>query len=209
VYLDGKVAAADAPHVTPAPDAAIDARSIDATPDACIPQITELLANPVFDLTPQGMGWQQTAIDPTYPPITSDGVTAQTMPYKVWLGGFVATNIGSYATDIVYQDVVVPANTTKLELTGFYIVGTQETTTTSAYDTGNFDLLQTNGTPIEGILALSNLSVTGSAWVPVDHVFASGVAGQTVRLRMTSSNDFSNVTNFFLDTLSLKATHCP
>jgi hypothetical protein len=206
VYRDGQIEPQpDASHVNPPPDAPPDAF---VYLDACVPQSTELLANPVFDLTPMGTGWQQTPIDPTYPPITDQGFAPQSAPYKVWMGGFEA-DLGLTVTDVVYQDIVVPANTTSLVITGYYVVGTQETTTTSVYDTGSLALVQTNGTPIEGVVSLTNLTNTGTTWTAINHTFGGNLSGQTVRLRVTSSNDDSFVTNFFFDTLSLKATHCP
>jgi hypothetical protein len=216
VYLDGQIeghpdAPVDAaPHIDAPRDAPPDARPIDAPPDACVPQTTELLANPVFDLSPAGVNWQQVPIDPTYPPITSDGFAAHTAPYKAWMGGFDGQTEGtSSVTDVVYQDVVVPAGTTALVLTGYYVVGTNETDMTTVYDTASVDLLQTNGTPIENVMRPTNLTVTGSSWTAFSHAFTAIPAGQTVRLRITSTNDISNATNFFYDTLSLKATHCP
>lgn len=216
VFLDGNIeghpdAPADAaPHIDAPPDAHPDARPIDAPPDACVPQTTELLANPVFDLTPAGTSWNQTPIDPAYPPITSDGFAAQTAPYKAWMGGFDGQSKSmNSVTDVVYQDVTVPAGTTALVLTGYYVVGTNETSTTTVFDTASLDLLQTNGTPIENVMAPTNLTVTGSTWTAFTHNFTHLPAGQTVRLRITSTNDITNVTNFFFDTFSLKATHCP
>ena len=93
-------------------------------------------------------------------------------------------------------------------LTGYYVVGTNETGTT-VYDTGSVDLLQTNGTPIENVMSLNNATTTPAAWQAFSHTFTANVSGQTVRLRITSTNDITNATNFFFDTLSLKATHCP
>lgn len=215
VFLDGNIeghpdAPADAaPHIDAPVDARPDARP-DAPPDACVPQTTELLANPVFDLTPVGTLWTQVPIDASYPPITSDGFAAQTAPYKAWMGGIDGQTEGkSSVTDQVYQDVLVPAGTTALVLTGYYATGTNETTTTVVYDTAALDLQQTNGVPIENVMSLSNLSSTGGAWTSFTHTFTALPAGQTVRLRITSTNDITNVSNFFFDTLSLKATHCP
>jgi hypothetical protein len=226
IYLDGANEFSDAPpHIDAAidarpdaapdarpdarPDAPVDARVIDAPPDACVPITTELLANPVFDLSPAGTMWQQVPIDASYPPITSDGFAAQTAPYKAWMGGFTGEDEGtSSVTDQVYQDVTVPANTTQLVLTGYYVVGTAETDA-GLYDTGSVDLLHTNGSPIENVMSLNNNTTTPASWQPFSHTFTTNVAGQTVRLRFTSTNDVTNVTNFFFDTLSLKATHCP
>jgi len=201
-------------HVTPDAFVYQDARVPDAyvyhDAPPCTPHTTNLLANPVFDLTPQGASWTQAPIDPAYPPITADGIAPQSAPYKAWMGGFTGTDEGtSSVTDQIYQDVTVPANTTQLVLTGYYIVGTQETTTTTVYDTGSVDLTQTTGTPIENVMSPTNLTNTGTSWVAFSHTFAGNLSGQTVRLRITSTNDITNVTNFFFDTLTLNATHCP
>ncbi len=203
-------------------DAPIDARPLDAfkfedapPPDACVPLITELLTNPVLDLSPTGIGWTEVPIQNLpggpYPIITSDGLAAQSPPFKAWLGGAAGEDANpeqDSLTDQLYQDVAVPALTTQLVLTGFYVVGTTETGSV-VYDTGSLDLLQTNGTPIENVMALNN-TTTVSDWTTFSHTFTANVSGQTVRLRATSTNDITNNSNFFFDTLSLKATHgCP
>ncbi len=175
----------------------------------CTPQTTELLANPALDLTPSGMGWNQTPIDPMYPDITSDGLAAQSTPYKMWLGGFAGSDKGvSSVTDVVYQDITVPANTTSLVVTYYYVVGTTENPNDYPYDTASVDLIQTNGTPIENAQSLSN-QTSAAAWTAYSHTFTHNVSGQTVRLRFTSTNDITNLTNFFFDTISVSATHCP
>lgn len=199
------------PVDTPPPiDAPADAAP-DAPPDAfvCTPMTTQLLANPSFDLTPQGTGWTQTPIDAAFPPITDqDGAAEQSAPYKVWLGGFEAPTIGTSVTDIVYQDVAIPANTTELVLTGYYLVATQETTTTSAFDTASLAITKTDGTQIQSVYSFSNLTLFGT-WTAFSYTVPQNLSGQTIRLRMTSSNDDSFVTNFYFDSLALNATHCP
>jgi hypothetical protein len=192
-----------------------DARPLDAfefrdaapPPDACVPVITELLANPAFDLTPVGTDWQATPIDPAYPLITNGAIAAQSPAYYAWMGGITGDDEGELTvTDLLYQDVVVPTATTQLVVTGYYAVGTQETDPV-VYDTGTFDLTKTDGTPIENVLSLSNLTTT-STWVAFSHTFTTDLSGQTVRVRMTTTNDEINSTGFLFDTLALKATHC-
>ena len=203
---DAKIAPPDAPLMADAM-VPVDAPPI-VMPDAyqCTVMSVQLLANPALDLTPVGTSWVQQNIDNAYPIITSDGFAAQSAPYKAWMGGFVAPTAGGSVTDVMYQDVTIPAGTTQLRLTGVYVVGTQETGTT-VYDTGQVGLTQTNGTPIETALALNNTTTVG-AWTALDKVFAGNLSGQTVRLRFTSTNDDSFVTNFFFDTLALTATYC-
>jgi hypothetical protein len=215
---------ADAHVVEPQPDARVfhdahvfmDAQPIDAKVfhdappiDACVPITSELLANPAFDLTPMGTLWTAQPIDSAYPIITADnGIAAQSAPYKAWMGGWAGTDKSTTSlTDLLYQDVAVPAHTTQLVLTGYYAVATGETGTT-VFDTGNLDLIQTNGTPIEAVLALTN-ATSAASFTALSHTFSTDVSGQTVRLRFTTTNDITNATSFYFDTMSLKATHCP
>jgi len=226
IYLDAAVDARPdaAPHIDAAidarPDAPVDARPDapadaavpDAPPDACVPITTELLINAAFDVTPVGTGWVEQPIDSSYPPITSDtsstgNFVAQSGQYKAWLGGFEAGS--GTVTDAVYQDVVIPAGTTQLVLTGYYNVGSDETTTSAVYDTAFLALVQTNNTVIATAVSLTNLAGTNDTWVPFSYTVPANLSGQTVRIRMSSTNDFSNATSFLFDTLSLKATHCP
>jgi hypothetical protein len=184
-------------------------------PDAfvCTPVTTQILLNPAFDLAPMGTNWVQTALPGYSPPITdevsgSQSMPFQTPPYRVWLGGVEADLFT--VTDALYQEVVIPANTTQLTLTGYVRVGTAETSTISQYDTASLTLTQTNGTVIANIASYSNLTSI-PAWTPFAYTYTGtmDLSGQTVRLRMTSTNDFSNVTSFWFDTFALNATHCP
>ncbi|HEY4239374.1 MAG TPA: hypothetical protein VGM88_06135 [Kofleriaceae bacterium] len=195
----------DAMHI----DAMPDAMHVDAMPDACVPMQTQLLLNPAFDLAPVGVDWTEVLIDPAAPLITSDN-TPQSAPYLAWLGGIYGDQEGGGSvTDQLYQDVTIPAGTTQLTITGYYANLTDETGAT-VYDTCDLGLIHTSGTPIETALHLTNAVTTGT-YTPFTYTFSTGptLVGQTVRFRMTSTNDFSNATSFFFDTLALTATHCP
>jgi hypothetical protein len=217
VYLDGPIEPqrdATPPLDAPMIDASVDApRMIDAAPidAACVPQTTQLLLNPVFDLTPIGVSWTQTPIVAGFDLITTDAsYAAQSVPYLAWMGGLSGDDVGLItATDILTQDVTIPANTMQLVISGYYTVGTTENPNDFPYDTANVDLLHTDGTPIEAVVSLSNLTVTGAVWTAFSHTFTTNVSSQTVRLRITSTNDITNASNFFFDTLALTATHCP
>jgi hypothetical protein len=203
-------APADAAHHADAfvqHDAPQDAFVPDAPPDACVPATTELLTNhnPSFDATPLGTGWtegQYMGVEQ----VTNDYV--QSAPYSLFLGGWVGYGT---VTDQIYQDVAIPAGTTSLVLTGYVAVGTMETTTTTAYDTAQAGLVHpSDSSPIETALSVSNLTNTGGGYTAFSHSFAvTGLSGTTVRLRLTSTSDDTNNTNFFFDTLSFHATHCP
>jgi hypothetical protein len=201
----------------PHPDAPpVDAPPI--VPDACVPQQLEKLANPALDLAPAGMGWTQVTLPDLpggpYPLITADGFAPQSAPNKAWLGGASGSDASpqhSTLTDQLFQDFAIPGDTTKIVITGFFAVGTTESGGT-VFDTFTFDVTQQNGTPIENVLKLNNTMPQGAFTAFTKTISAGGLAqmvGKTVRLRATSTNDFINHSNFFLDTLSVKATHCP
>ncbi|MFT3697516.1 MAG: hypothetical protein QM831_30515 [Kofleriaceae bacterium] len=168
--------------------------------DACVPVTTELLVNGDFEQNTTG--WHEVQFDSEL----ISNYLPQAGTYGAWLGSYDQT-----ASDELYQDIAIPAGTTSLVLTGYRLVGTTETSTTNAYDFSHVGLAQTNETAIETALTLSNLnSTTGTTYTAFSHSFAvAGIAGTTVRFKMDSESDISNLTNFFYDTLSLKATHCP
>jgi hypothetical protein len=183
-------------------DAAIDA-------PGCTPTTQQLLANANLDGTPLGTGWTETRIDPAAALITADtpGLAAHTTPNRIWLGG-IAGDIFEDAEDALEQTVTIPANTTALVLRGQYGVLTSETGTT-VYDDARVELLSTGGAVLETVQTLSNAGPT-TTWVALTFNFATPRAGQTVRLRFRSANDFSNETSFFWDSLALEATlACP
>ena len=204
------------------PEVLVDARpdaSPDASPDACVPVAIEKLVNPVFDLTPNGMGWVD-GRDPAtnllpggpFPIISANpaGVTPHSAPNKAWFGGASGNQVSppkATLVDTLHQDIVIPASATNVVVTGYLLVGTNELDS-MVWDTFTIDLTQTNGTVIENVMSANNNTVAGS-FIPFTKNITANVAGQTIRLRMTSINDDIRHTNFFIDSLSLKATHCP
>lgn len=182
-------------------------------PDACVPAAVEKLANPVFDLTPNGMGWVD-GRDPATNMLAGGpyptGVTPHSAPNKAWFGGASGGDVTPSKTSLVdtlHQDIAIPPSGTNVVVSGFYLVGTTDVTTT-VYDTFTIDLVQTNGTLIENVLAANNTTSAGT-FTAFSKTITANVAGQTIRIRATSVNDSIYHTNFFVDSLSLKATHCP
>jgi len=215
IALDAHVMTADGSTITPDAQQPVDAQTVvppDAPkpPDAyvCQVQTRQLLMNPVLDLNPSGMGWVQQNIDNAYPIVTGDdGVPEHSAPFKAWMGGFTGQDKGvASVTDALYQDVTIPAGTTQLVLTGYYEVRTSETTT-SVYDSAQVALTQPNGTPIQVVTSVTNLTPT-TAWTTVSHTFSQNLSGQTVRVRLTSTNDVTDATSFYFDTFALTATYC-
>lgn len=196
----------DAPPQTPQPDAPPQTPPPDAPPP-CTPMVSELLVNGHFDATPLGTGWVEQRIDQAYELITPDdgnsGVTEQSPPNKVWLGGFAQAN----ANDVLHQDIMVPANTTQLRLTGFFRAASSDSTTV-INDTATINITNTAGTVLSAVLALDN-TTRHTAWQPLDHLVpVTGLSGTTIRLRFASSNNTTLTTSFWFDTFSLVADHC-
>ena len=100
----------------------------------------------------------------------------------------------------------IPANTTQVRLTGVYEVRTLEIDG-FAYDTAQLALTQTDGTPFHVFKDLSNLTPT-TAWTAIDQLAPANLAGQTIRIRITTTNDIIDATSFYFDTLALTATIC-
>jgi len=197
---------------TEQPVTEIDAFIPGMTPDARPPEIdaplpcteimTELLGNPAFDTTPVGAGWIQTPINATYPLVTDqDGISEQSPPYKAWLGGL-------QGTDLLWQEVMVPARTRLLIVAGFYEVRSQENGA-AIVDTSAVALVDTADAPIATVIALDNTKKT-TTWTPLTFsvMNAAPLSGTRVRLRMTSTNNNTTYTSFYYDTLSVKAAHC-
>jgi hypothetical protein len=126
-------------------DARPDATPPDAPPDACIPVAIEKLVNPVFDLTPNGMGWVD-GRDPAtnllpggpFPIISANpaGVTPHSAPNKAWFGGANGGQVNppkATLVDTLHQDIVIPASATNVVVTGYLLVGTNESGST-VYD---------------------------------------------------------------------------
>lgn len=169
--------------------------------DACTMVDSELLTNGNFDSGPT-VGWHEVQFDSEL--IVTN--LPQAGAYGAWLGSYAQT-----ASDKLYQDVAIPAGTTALTLSGYWLVGTQDSTTI-AYDFSHVGLAQANAgeATIESALTLSNVNQSGtSTYNAFSHSFnVTGLAGTTVRFKLDSQSDVTLLTNFFYDTLSLKATHC-
>lgn len=189
--VDAPSTPVDAPTVTPP----------DAPPAGCTMVTRNLLVNGSFDTAPVGMGWTETPIDPMYPIVTADGTLVQSAPNKAWMGGF-----EQVATDVLYQDIAIPASTTTLALGGYYEIRTGELPFL-AYDSAKVQLTTTSNAVLQTVLDLDNLDST-TAWTPFTVGFATTYAGQTIRVRLTTTSDATDATSFYFDTLTLTATYC-
>ncbi len=140
----------------------------------------QLLGNPGFE-TGTAAPWSASTgvID------SSTGEPAHSGSWKAWMDGY-----GSAHTDTLSQSVTIPAGCTAT--LSFYLhIDTAETTTTSAYDTLTVKAGSTT------VATLSNLNKnTGYALKSYN---ISSLAGQTVSVSFTGTEDSSLQTSFVID----------
>ena len=199
------VADAAVPKVDATPTAPDAAPVI--TPDAqvgCTVMQLPLLANGAFDDSPLGVSWIDDAQDPNFPiiSVSPSGLVPDTEPNLSWFGG------ADDAQDHLLQNVMIPAGTTSLVLSGSYLIGTAEDPS-GIFDVADIRFTDAagSGTVLEPLAAFDNTD-SNTDWTPFTVTSASTFAGQMIRFEIDSATDSSNNTNFFFDTLQLTATVC-
>ena len=146
-----------------------------------------LLANPGFESG--ATGWTASSGVIT----TDSGAPARTGSWKAWLDGY-----GSSHTDTLSQTVTVPT-ASSASLSFYLYVSSQETTTTTAYDT--LRVQATSGGTTTTLATYSNLN-KGSSYVQRT-LNMSAFTGKTVTLTFTGTEDSSLATSFVIDDTSL------
>jgi hypothetical protein len=206
---DGPPGAADGPPLIipdapptvdgpPAADATVDAIPPDA---ACSIQQQQMFVNPTFDSG--AVGWVQFPWDAGYPLITTDlpggGVAPYSSPYIVWMGGFYS------ATDRMYQEYAVPPTTSAIELRGYRWIASEETSGT--YDFAYVEVRSTSDALLQTLTTWSNAN-ENTGWTFFVQTIPASFAGQTIRLQLRTTTDFSLNTNFLFENVELFVTAC-
>ena len=126
----------------------------------------------------------------------SSSQAARTGSYKAWLNGY-----GSAHTDTLYQQVSIPSSATSATL-GFWLkISSDETTTTTAYDTLKVQVRNSSGTLLATLATYSNLN-NGSSYV--QRTFdLSAYKGQTVRIYFEGIEGSAVATSFIVDDVTL------
>jgi hypothetical protein len=151
----------------------------------------QLLGNPGFE-TGTAAPWATTTgvinNRTTQPPHTGT--------WDAWLDGY-----GTTHTDTLSQAVTLPAGCTTYNLTFWLHVDTAETSTTTAFDKLQVQVLNAAGSVLTTLGTFSNLNaVTGYA----QHSFSlAQFAGQTITLRLTGAEDSIDQTSFVVDDSAL------
>ncbi|GAB3101817.1 Ig-like domain-containing protein [Lysobacter terrae] len=118
--------------------------------------------------------------------------------YKAWLNGY-----GTTSTDYVRQDIAIPSTATTVTLRFWLRVDSDETTTTTAYDTLAVQVRNTGNTVLTTLGSFSNLN-KGSVYV--EKTFdVSAYKGQTVRIYFEGKEGTQVATSFLVDDVSVTA----
>jgi hypothetical protein len=154
----------------------------------------QLLGNPGFE-TGAAAPWSMTA-GVLCSNSSCSGETAHNGTWFAWLDGY-----GSSHTDTVSQSVAIPSGKTSATLSFYLHIDTAETTTTTAYDKLNVQVLNSSGAVLKTLATYSNLNA-GSGYT--QHTFdVSAYIGQNVTIKFTGTEDVSLQTSFVLDDVTL------
>jgi hypothetical protein len=103
--------------------------------------------------------------------------------------------------------VTVPAGTTALRLTGYWSIDTDEGT--YPWDFVTIELRTETGAEDDKLLTYSNADAT-TGWLPLSATAEDPRPGSTRWFAIHATTDeWSDITSFFFDTLVLEATVCP
>jgi hypothetical protein len=159
----------------------------------------QLLVNPSFDLGP-GSGWQEISpYEVLWQYTTAQDIMPQSPTYQAWLAGYDSAN------DDIYQDVAVPAGATNITLSFYYAVFTQEITS-GIYDTLDVSY-GVNGGAYTLLTEFDDNHPT-STWTRFSTTLPASVAGTTLELDFNAITDSSDITSFYIDTVSLTVDAC-
>jgi PKD repeat protein len=164
-----------------------------ATPTSSCPA-QQLLGNPGFE-TGTAAPWSATSGVIS----NSSSEPARTGNWKAWLDGY-----GSTHTDTLSQAVTLPTGCSSYQFNFWMHIDTAESTTTTKYDTLKLQVLNSSGTVLANPYTYSNLNHnTGFS----QHTFnLSAYAGQTITLKFTGAEDYTEQTSFVIDDASVNAS---
>ncbi|WP_223629544.1 Ig-like domain-containing protein [Thermomonas beijingensis] len=130
--------------------------------------------------------------------ITNDSsYAAKTGTWKAWLNGY-----GSAHTDSAWQSVAIPSAATNATLTFWLRVDSDETSTTSAYDTLKIQVRNGNNAVLSTLATYSNLN-KGTSYVQRSFDLTA-YKGQTIRVYFQGTEGAQVQTSFLIDDVSLK-----
>jgi serine protease len=155
----------------------------------------QLLGNPGFE-TGSASPWTATAGVISN---ASAGEPAHSGSWLAWLDGY-----GTTHTDTLAQSVSVPSGCSTDTFSFWLHVDTQETTTSTAYDTLRVQVLNGSGSVLATLATFSNLN-RNTGYAQHSYSLAS-YAGQTVTLRFVGAEDSSLATSVVIDDTALSVS---
>ncbi len=152
----------------------------------------QLLGNPGLENGLSGSPWIATTgvVD------NSTLQPARSGAWKAWMNGF-----GTPHTDMLAQQVTIPANATRATLSFWFYVYTAETSATVAYDTLNIQIRSASGTVLSTLATYSNLS---PKFPYAQSTFDITIfKGQTIQVYLVGTEDQGLQTSFIIDDFAL------
>jgi hypothetical protein len=152
----------------------------------------QLIGNPGFENGTNTAPWTLTAgvIN------NSSAEPPHSGSWDAWLDGY-----GTTHTDTATQTVTIPSTVTTATLSFWLHIDTAETTTTTAFDKFQVQVLNTSGTVLAVLGQFSNLNHAAGYQ---QHSFSmNSFIGQTVQVRFIGSEDSSLQTSFVVDDVAL------
>jgi hypothetical protein len=152
----------------------------------------QLLGNPGFENGTNTAPW-------TLTPAVINNSSAEpphSGAWDAWLDGY-----GTTHTDTATQTVTIPSTATTATLSFWLHIDTAETTTTTAFDTLQVQVLNTSNTVLATLGTFSNLNAAAGYQ---QHSFSViQFKGQTVKIRFIGREDSSLQTSFVIDDTAL------
>jgi hypothetical protein len=118
--------------------------------------------------------------------------------------GYIFLGNSNNASGAAYQQITIPASPAK-SLTFYLNVTSSETTTITQYDRFFVEVRSTSGTLLGTLATFSNLNKgTAGVYVLRGPFSLASWAGQTVRVQFRATTDFSLITTFRVDDVSVQ-----
>jgi hypothetical protein len=154
----------------------------------------QLLGNPGFETgTPSPWSASTGILN------TSSSQPPQSGSWDVWMDGH-----GTTHTDTLSQAVSLPTGCAGYRLSFWLHIDTAETSTTTAYDTLTFQVLNSSGAVLATPATYSNLTAaTGYVQHSID---LSTYAGQSITVKFIGKEDYTKQTSFVLDDTALNVS---
>jgi uncharacterized membrane protein len=154
--------------------------------------VQQLLGNPGFENGTNTAPW-------TLTPAVINNSSAEpphSGAWDAWLDGY-----GTNHTDTATQTVTLPSNITTATLSFWLHIDTAETTTTTAFDTLQVQVLNSSNTVLATLGTFSNLNAAAGYQ---QHSFSViNFKGQTIKIRFIGTEDSSLQTSFVIDDTAL------